>query len=364
MNLSTGLSESLNQHFNWNKCRMDCFIKMLIALFCVRTVNLQSLAAAISSKTVIDSRYRRIQRFFAQFQIDLVVLSRWLYKQFFDENEKIYIAIDRTNWFWGKQKINIFMLSVLYEGIAIPICWRMLDKAGSTNMKEQQALINDFVTRFGKSQIIGILGDREFANGAFFEWLKSEKIPFYIRIKAGTWASIKNKKWKKVQKLFKCVNPNQHYIFDMSVEIFNVSLFLVASRSEKGELMVIVTNACPKNAIAIYLRRWEIELLFQAFKKRGFNLEDTHMTNPERISKLIALLAIGFAWSHKVGEWRNKIKPIKFKKYKNQLRPETSFFKYGLEWLTDCFINRYTKLKFTKKIIALLLTPVKNMEVL
>jgi hypothetical protein len=364
MKLSTSLTESLNQHLNWNKCRMDCFIKMLMALFCVRTVNLQSLATAMHSKATINSRYRRLQRFFALFNFDFVVLSHWLFQQFFDENEKIYIAIDRTNWFWGKQKINIFMLSVLYEGVAIPIFWSMLNKAGSSNGKEQITLVNKFIEQFGKSRIIGLLGDREFANQSFFTWLKTEEIPFYIRIKSNTWASLRNKKWKKVGKLFNCVNPNQHYVFDMSVEIFNVNLFLAASRSEKGELMIIATNSAPKNAIAIYLRRWEIESLFQAFKGRGFNLENTHMTSLERISKLVGILAIGFAWAHKVGEWRAVIKLIKIKKFGKQFRPQISIFKYGLELLTDCIMNLSIKPKIVRKISELLIIPSKKVLIL
>ncbi|PWY55581.1 hypothetical protein DGG96_10730 [Legionella qingyii] len=30
----------------------------------------------------------------------------------FSETQPVYLAIDRTNWYWGKSKINIFMLSV------------------------------------------------------------------------------------------------------------------------------------------------------------------------------------------------------------------------------------------------------------
>ena len=194
MKLSTSLGVSLNEQFNWNKCRMDCFIKILMALFRICTVNLRRLAAAMDSKAEVNSRYRRLQRFFALFHFDMTVLSRWLFQQFYQESDKVYIAIDRTNWFWGKKKINIFMLSVLYEGIAIPICWHMLDKAGTSTGAEQRTLIEDFIKLFGKAQIIGVLGDREFANGYFFSWLKNEKIPFYIRIKSGSWACIKCKR--------------------------------------------------------------------------------------------------------------------------------------------------------------------------
>lgn len=39
----------------------------------------------------------------------------------FPEAKKVYLIIDRTNWYWGKQKINIFMLGIAYEGLQSPI---------------------------------------------------------------------------------------------------------------------------------------------------------------------------------------------------------------------------------------------------
>ena len=77
--------------------------------------------------------------------------------------------------------------------------------------------------------------------------------------------------------------------------------------------------------------RWEIENLFQALKSRGFNFEDTHMTNPDKIAKLLALLAIAFVWSHKVGEYRDsKIQTIRRKKHG---RPHYTYFRYGLDMI-------------------------------
>ena len=47
-------------------------------------------------------------------------------KLFFKPEDKYYLIIDRTNWYWGKKKINIFMLGIAYEGIAIPLFWKLL----------------------------------------------------------------------------------------------------------------------------------------------------------------------------------------------------------------------------------------------
>lgn len=65
------------------------------------------------------------------------------------------------------------------------------------------------------------------------------------------------------------------------------------------------------------------------------------MTSYFRIKKVMALLAIGFCWAHKTGEWKHKaIKPLTLKKHG---RPEQSLFRYGLDYLTDTLLHGLQK---------------------
>ncbi len=123
-----GLKKILKDFFDWKKARLDCFARLILALFAVRTVNLKEIALRFASQSQIDSCYRRLQRFFGQFKRDYCQLARWLFFWFFKKNQKVYFIIDRTNWYWGKQKINVMMLSVAYEELAIPLLWQLLDK--------------------------------------------------------------------------------------------------------------------------------------------------------------------------------------------------------------------------------------------
>ena len=128
----------------------------------------------------------------------------------------------------------------------------------------------------------------------------------------------------------------------MSVWIFDQKLFVSASRSETGELMVVATHAKPTIAIAVYLRRWEIECLFQSLKQRSFRFEETHLTSIQRIEKLMALLAVGFTWPHKVGEWQAlHKKPILFKQHWDSLRPQNNLFRYGFDFIRELILNPY-----------------------
>lgn len=193
------LKNILGKYLDWNKARIDCFAQMLNALFVVRTVNLREMAVAMGSDAKLDSRYMRLKRFFRFFEIDLGVIARWIFKWFFSQSHKIYLTVDRTNWFWGKAKINILTLAVAYEGIAIPIFWQLLDKAGNATAQEHIGIIRKFIETFGNSCIAGVLADREFASGQLFGWCNQQKIPYYIRIKDNAWVRIKRRNIAKLK---------------------------------------------------------------------------------------------------------------------------------------------------------------------
>jgi hypothetical protein len=97
------------------------------------------------------------------------------------------LSIDRTNWQFGKTNINIFMLSVCYEGMAFPLLWHMLPKKGNSNCKERIELIKRFINLFGKGCIEALVADREFIGAGWIHYLQAERLPFHIRIRDNMW---------------------------------------------------------------------------------------------------------------------------------------------------------------------------------
>lgn len=354
--ITSQLAQSVKNHLNWSKWRADCFSQLLIGLLTVCTVNLKVIALCFSGTANADSHYRRIQRFFSEFQIDFDLISRWLFQLFFNSNKKIYLIIDRTNWFWGKTKINVFMCSIAYEGIAIPILWTLLPKAGTSSAYEQISLVNRFIQLFGSHCIQGLLADREFANAKLFKYCTQQNIPFYIRIKNEAAVRIKRKKIVDAYTLFNTLPRKATCMFPMVVEIFGQKVYLSASRSHTGEWMIIATNQPDPQAAAVYCRRWEIESLFQSLKGRGFQFESTRLLQPQRLEKLIALLVIAFAWAHKIGEWHTTIKPMRFKHFHNSSRPQHSFFRLGLDFIRQLTFKQQLD-SFFKKFLRCIFHP-------
>lgn len=336
------LKGSLNEYFGWNKARMTCFVKTLLALMVSRSVNLNKLACIFASEAKASSRYRRLQRFFAKCQIDYERIAGFIFRLFFVDGGQWYLTIDRTNWQWGQSNINILTLGIVFKGTAIPIYWELLDKKGNSDTAERIALIQKFIAQFGKTGIAGILGDREFIGGDWFGWLITEKIPFYMRIKKNTVTTNSCGLEVDIDALFYDLPREEQRIIQGKRKIFGHDLYLSCLRLSDGELLIVATNMPPDDAIKIYGLRWEIETLFGCLKGRGFNFEDTHITDMARIKKLFVLLAIGFCWAHKTGEWRHTVTPIKLKKHG---RPAVSLFRYGLDYITEAIVKIVSKVE-------------------
>jgi len=72
-------------------------------------------------------------------------------------------------------------------------------------------------------------------------------------------------------------------------------------------------------------------------KSSGFDIENTHLKDPERIQKLVLIIMIAFVWCYKVGIYlHQKIKPIKIKTHGRKAK---SIFKYGLDYIANYMLN-------------------------
>ena len=96
--------------------------------------------------------------------------------------------------------------------------------------------------------------------------------------------------------MFEKVKPCGKKVLKGSYRVLGVDVNLVASRNPDGELLIVLTNRCPYKALKKYKKRWSIETLFGYFKTKGFNFEDTHMTDPEKLAAWMLLLTIAVTW--------------------------------------------------------------------
>jgi len=335
---SNELISILDKHFKGkvNLARVKLIALFITSLCKVQTVTFSKLANSFDSTANSSSSLRRIQRFIASFSIDSNLIAKLIFG-LLPNKEDLILSIDRTNWKFGQANINIFMLGIVYKGVAFPVLFTMLDKRGNSNIQERIALINRFVALFGKQCIHSLVADREFVGEKWIAFLNQENIRYHIRIRNNfkVYVPSKNKDIKAFW-LFNNLKVGQYKVYHKIVKVNNQYCYISGSKLTNGEFLIIISYNKPEQAKQDYQERWQIEMCFKAMKSSGFDIEKTHLTKIDRIEKLVLLIMIAFVWCYKVGIYLHKIKPIKIKKHG---RKAISIFKYGLNYISNCLLN-------------------------
>jgi len=323
------LKSVFKDYFQWSVYRIDFFGSLISAIVRSRSVNMQKVAENMEGSAKTASNYRRIQRVFKEQKIDFDMSAR-LMSTILPDDEKWILTMDRTNWKLGTSNVNLLVLAVAHQGMAIPLLWKFLTKEesgkeggetsaigkrGNSDYKERRELIERFIRIFGKERIKALSADREFIGKDWFERLTKEDIPFVIRIRNNSLIDNKEFDAKSVGELFSYVPKNEFAAFGKT-KLFKQELHLGGIRADKADepLIVVSNRSMNEHTIDAYKKRWEIETMFGALKSKGFNFEESKISSEAKVEKLMAFLSISFLWTILVGEHRVKEEPIAFKK--------------------------------------------------
>lgn len=321
-------------------------LKILIHLLqSIKEVTLEKLANALPLAIKFQSRRKRIQRFLSlpNLTIEKVwfpIVQEWLSTYLRDE-KIIYLAIDRTNW----SRINLFIVSVIWDKRAVPIYFTLLPKLGSSNITEQQKLLSEVIPIFDNYKVC-ILGDREFCSVKLAKYLQSLNVYFCLRLKKNEFIEVEKDIFVELKSLG--LAPGTCF-FIKGVKVTKTRGFISFNVAAKWKRKInglapkegwfILTNFDSlESAISAYKQRFDIEEMFRDFKKGGYNLEDTNVEG-DRFISLVLLIAIAYTSATIQGQ---QIKRKGIQKYvariKEKSRSErrhSSFYigLYGQTWV-------------------------------
>jgi hypothetical protein len=320
-NKNTILFSTLSQVFGdkMNLARIKFFGLFICALCKVQAVCFEKLAAGFYSDVKVVSFLRRIQRFMVEYLLDTDLIARFVFA-LLPHAPPYRLALDRTNWKFGTIDINILVLAIVYQGLAIPILYTIMPKFGNSSTAEHIDLMQRYIELFGIDTIDNLIGDKEFVGDHWLAYLNNKRIRYHLRIRENFWIDIpKNGHLVKASWFFSHLKLNQYDIHHGIVYVNGQLCYLSASKIKNKdgipELQIIASFNKPDEAHSHYKERWQIESAFKALKTSGFNIEDTHLTDLDRVEKLLTLVLVAFIWAYKIGVFLNDICPIKIKKH-------------------------------------------------
>jgi hypothetical protein len=337
------LSRLINDHVRLGPSRRETIIELLAAIPKAGTVNLNRLAPHIESKAKTASVYRRLERFFSEVRLNHAEVAHATVAMLGLRGKPWHLAMDRTNWKFGKTDLNVLVLSVAVNQVCVPLFWTVLDKAGNSNTAERIDLMQTFLAAFPNQKIASFTGDREFIGNRWIAWLQENRIPHVLRLREGMKVFNAAHAPASIAQHAARLKPGQTLALTGDWRIgpseaeASPPVRIVIMRLDTGELLALASRTSPKRALARYRKRWKIESLFGALKTRGFNLEATHMADPAKLSTLIALLTLAAAFACKAGLALASITPIRRKTHGRSAR---SLFAYGLDAIRRIFAPR------------------------
>lgn len=345
----TLLREALRPYLQWHGARLAFLGAFLIALFQVKTVNLSEIATAFAGTAQPDSHYKRLHRFFREFELDYSTVARTVVGLMQIPTPWV-LSLDRTQWQFGQRSLNILVLGIAHDGVAFPLIWTVLPKRGNSNTAERIQLMEQFLVLFGASQVAYLAADREFVGKDWLGYLRQHKISFRIRIRYSDTLS-NGRTTRPARVVFQSLQPQEMIALPRRRRLWGYWVFVAGLRLEDGSLLVVISSESASTALGDYAKRWQIETLFGCFKRRGFCLESTHLSHPQRLSKLIALLSLALCWAHRSGQWLHQLVPLKLKKHGRRAK---SLFRYGLDFLRRVLLNSGTSLSDFHKALQFL----------
>jgi hypothetical protein len=210
-------------------------------------------------------------------------------------------------------------------------------------------ILKRVVERLGTSKIEALLADREFVGTQWFLFLIEEKIPFIIRVKQNSMVEIGESGGKlPIGRLRKWLGRKK--VINHPVNLWGLSLYVsIEKRRDAKEQMIVVSNFPFEDALGMYRRRWEIETMFSCLKTRGFRMEDTHITDPDKIEKVLFVLAIAFCWAYRMGDIQDQIQAIEVKTHGRKAR---SLFREGLNLIRRAIFGKWVAKKFRRLLLC------------
>jgi IS4 transposase len=311
--------------------RKDFLGLYIPALIQSGSVQFHLTAKYLNQEVKLDSNTKRIQDFYREVTINYEYVALLLLMLM--PKKKLRICIDRSEWDFGCCQVNILMVLVGQDDFFVPFYWELLDNKSGNSSSEDRISLFEKVLKIIPIERIGlVVADREFIGHQWLKYLKDKGISFCVRMPKSHKIQRLNGEILQAEEIA-LKYPEGTYLVDCMVDGIWGNVYI--KPLDNGDILFVFGNCQAKLLGQLYRKRWVIEACFQNLKSRGFNLEDTHMKILDRLSKLIAMVSMAYAFCVSLGIYADRnIKKIKLK---NHGYKTNSFFRVGKNMIDDLF---------------------------
>jgi hypothetical protein len=231
------------------------------------------------------------------------------------------------------------MVSVLYQNRALPLCWQVIKaKKGHFAQEAHRELLAKAKALIPAERTVIFLGDGEFDGCDLLADIQAAGWHFVCRTAKNV--ILCEADWPDETFSLSALALQPGDCVELTDLLFTaqgfgpVLLGAVWERGHKEPLLLVTNLDFLSEARAWYKKRFGIETFFSDQKSRGFYLCHSHLSQPERLSRLLMATSLAYYWMVCLGAevvrqgWQGIVHRAK--------RCDLSLFQLGLVWLEHC----------------------------
>ena len=259
---------------------------------------------------------------------------------------EIHALMDRS---MINDTINLLFISAAYHGRLLPLGWVCVPHEGNSDLKLQQESLSWFKECLPAGARATIVADLEFHSIHLASWNERELgLNFVLRIKAGTGIEYRGHQYRAselVRKGRAHLYPSVKVTADQQAT-HRVNLATIWDQDQDESWLLITNHKNGPLVRRIYEERFWIEEMFSDNKSRGLNLEQTRLTDPDRIERLLVAVTLAYLWMMEIGA--SVVIRDQWRQVDNRgAERSVSLCQIGLRWLKESLNEGFLPPLFT-----------------
>jgi hypothetical protein len=302
--VASGIEAELQRRLPRQRKTQRGKLALLVAtMLSERSANLMDLAAALPRPAErLDMRYQWISRLLGNGLVDVDAVmaphAREVLARLAADGRTIVLMIEQTQ---VSARHQVIMVAARVGGRALPLAWRVKQTQGAIGFPEQREAL-DAVARLLPEDVRPMLmGDRFYGTPDLIAWCQSHGWGWRLRLKQDLLVFEDGGETT----LAACFGRGEHLLsgVELTGRRIATNIAMVHEPGHPEPWIIALSEAPTIHRAFDYGLRWGIEAMFSDFKTRGFGLEDSQLQHPDRLARLILVMALALHWAVSTGMW-------------------------------------------------------------
>ncbi len=305
---------------------------MIAGIVLGKKAQLSAMSAEIPYSAKDRSIEKRMSRFVQHEKVDVEITYMPFAQQILASlaTEPLLLAMDGSQVGRG---CMVLMVGVIYRSRLLPIAWVVYKgKKGHTTAERHIEVLKKVLPLVPEKSEVILLGDAEYDTTEMLSWVEIETPWSFVMHTSPSILVKSGHSWEKIEELT-IRKGRLRLIRDVAfTKTSALPANLVLWWSKEYESPIYLVTNLPKGSHACwyYRRRFRIETFFSDQKSRGFHIHKSHLSNPERISRLLIAACLAYIWMVALGLLT--LATGDHKLIDRTDRVDKSVFRLGVDW--------------------------------